>query len=84
MKKYSVLPGIQIRRVAKGMTQEELARRSGLTRGALAMYESGASSPNAKLLPQLAEALGCTIDDLFSPEDPEDNHNYIPDLAAEP
>lgn len=45
-------------RVATGMTQEELAQRSGIRQEALSRIERGAANPTAKTLERIARALG--------------------------
>lgn len=52
-------------RVAKGMTQRELATRSGVSRRALAGYEIGESEPSLKSLIRLADILNVQLDTLF-------------------
>ena len=60
----------KIRKIRKAlsMTQTELAERVGVTQGAVYQWESGVSKPCADILPALAKALGCSIDDLFKEE----------------
>ena len=53
-------------RVAKGMTQEELAAIMGTSQAAVGMWETGARMPRAEQLPTLAEALGCRGAALFN------------------
>ena len=48
-----------------GKTQGTLAYELGVSRAAVAMWESGKAIPTADKLPAIAAALGCTIDDLF-------------------
>lgn len=48
-----------------GFTQVELAAELGVSQRMVAYYESPAATPPANLLPQIATALGVTIDDLF-------------------
>lgn len=55
---------LQIRK-ARGLTQEELASKLGLTAQAVSKWETGAGSPDINILPQLAEALGVSLDVLF-------------------
>lgn len=55
-------------RVAKGMTQEELAAIMGTSQAAVGMWETGARMPRADKLPKLAEVLGCSVADLFNKE----------------
>lgn len=53
-------------RMARGMTQSELAEKIGVSRSTVAMWETGANVPNADKLPTVAKALGCkSIDELF-------------------
>ncbi len=57
--------GIRACRRAAGMTQEELAKKMGIARSALAMWETGKASPRTETLRRLADTLGCTVDDLL-------------------
>ena len=52
-------------RKAAGFTQVELAAELGISQRMVAYYESPAATPPANLLPQIAAALGVTIDALF-------------------
>jgi transcriptional regulator with XRE-family HTH domain len=54
------------RREAVGISQSELARRSGLNREFLCRLESGARAPGWETVRKLAEHLGCTPND-FQP-----------------
>ena len=49
----------------KGMTQEQLAQRVGVTAQAVSKWENDLSCPDISILPQLAEALGVTTDELL-------------------
>ena len=49
----------------QGMTQRELARRSGLTEASVCKYLSGARTPQAEAVVLLAKALGTTSDYLL-------------------
>lgn len=46
-------------------TQEELARRLGVERSAVAKWESGKSQPQAARLVALAEIFGCSVDGIL-------------------
>lgn len=48
------------------MTQEQLADSIGVTRGAVGMWEIGKCWPSAALLPQIADLLLCSIDELYT------------------
>ena len=52
-------------RKAAGKTQDQLAREMGVSRSSVAMWEVGAISPATEKLPQLADILGRSIDELF-------------------
>lgn len=54
-------------RLAKEITQEQLGRLIGVTTQAVSKWECG-STPDAEILPALAEALGVSIDTLFGRE----------------
>lgn len=61
-------------RKERGMTQEELGRRVGVSTQAVSRWECG-GAPDVALLPAIADALGVAIDALFgreggSPADP--------------
>lgn len=56
-------------RLAQGMTLEELARRSGVSRAMISRIERGEASPTAQLLARLCSALGSTLSRFFATED---------------
>ena len=56
---------IAVRRQALGLTQRQLAERLDVSRSAVAMWECEKSVPSLALLPRLAAALGCAIEDLY-------------------
>jgi transcriptional regulator with XRE-family HTH domain len=55
---------IRERRRAKGLTQERLAKRIGVTKGTVSSWESGRFIPTPRLVPHLARALGVAALDL--------------------
>lgn len=60
--------GYKIRevRIAKGMTQEELSSKSGVSRGTICALESNdLRSTTSETLVKLANALNVKIDDIF-------------------
>ena len=65
-----ILPGIRARRKAAGLSIETLAGTLGVTRQTIYNWESGARLPAADVLPEIARALGCSIDDLYTGQDP--------------
>ena len=56
-------------RKEKNLTQEALATLLGLERTTVTMWESGAITHPTKHLIPLADALGCTLDDLLRGEE---------------
>lgn len=53
------------RRKELGLTQEDLAKALGVTKGAIGNYESDVSSPRADILYQLFEVLQCDANYLY-------------------
>lgn len=53
-------------RKQKGMTQEELASKLGVSSQAVSKWENDASCPDISLLPQLCRILGISADELLS------------------
>lgn len=56
-------------RSAAGMTQVELARRVGVSQGAVWQWEKGLTRPSVARLLSLSRVLGCTVDELLCEED---------------
>ena len=56
---------IKDKRIAANMSQEELAQASGVSRVAIASYESGKRTPSISIAARIAKALGCKLDDLI-------------------
>ena len=52
-------------RKAKGLTQEELGAKLGVTNQAVSKWESEISMPDIMLLPEIATVLNITLDDLY-------------------
>ena len=55
-------------RIRKKYTQENLGSMIGVTTQAVSKWERG-GTPDAEILPRLADALGVSIDALFGRED---------------
>ena len=56
---------IKEHRQACGLSQQELACELNVTQACVAQWERGISMPTSSKLPQLAQALHCTIDELY-------------------
>lgn len=56
-------------RILRGMTQEQLAQKSGVSRVSISMIETGKiANVSSKTLRALADALGVSLDDIFFSE----------------
>ena len=56
---------IRNHRNRNGLTQQELADRLGVIQQQVAKWEAAGANPQAKTLKRIAEALGCSIDELI-------------------
>ena len=68
---------IRARRNALGMNQARLAEETGVSRNAVAGWETGHSRPDLSTVPPLCEALGISVEAFFgteTPRDEEDRH----------
>lgn len=68
---------IRAYRKRKGYTQRELAGLLNVAEVTVSQWESGVRTPSGRILPALAIALGCQIDDLYEPEDRENSGPII-------
>ena len=58
------------KRVAAGLTQENVAKIIGTSRVTIARWESGIHEPDFEALRKLAKIYSCSIDDLLNPTPP--------------
>ena len=63
--------GIAERRKKRGLTQGQLAGLLGITQDSLSRIESGEMAPKFSRLQDIADALSCTVADLFRFASPE-------------
>ena len=63
----------------KGLKQEELAERMGVSPQAVSKWENDLNCPDIALLPQLAKTLGVTVDHLLTGEKPELPVRLVPE-----
>jgi transcriptional regulator with XRE-family HTH domain len=63
---YAQIFGARLRelRNAAGLTQRELAKRSGTSSAAISNFEAGNNAPTLGTLVRLAEALECQVKEL--------------------
>ena len=75
-------------RNAAGMTQEQLGNELSVSAQAVSKWESGTTTPDIQLLPEISVLFGVTIDELFSMTDESrierienmvDNLHFIPE-----
>ena len=59
---------IKALRESKGLTQVQLSEQTGINRVTIARYETSDSGMTIDSAKRLAEALGCTVDELLKPE----------------
>jgi len=59
-------------RVAKGLTQEELADRAELSKGFISQVERNLTSPSISTLVDILQCLGSNLKDFFSSDDDEE------------
>lgn len=62
--KLKVAQNIRLARLRAGYTQEELAQVLEKQQSSISQIELGSYAPNLYLAMQMAEALGCSIDEL--------------------
>ena len=72
MTKRTKLEGLQPRRKRAGMTQADVAEALGIERATVGMWETGTSWPSARVLPDLAGLLCCSIDELYTAPEAEE------------
>ena len=56
-------------RILNGLTQEELADRSELSKGFISQLENDVTSPSISTLEDILQCLGMTISEFFSADD---------------
>ena len=70
-------------RKEKGMTQLELAEKMGVTDKAVSKWERDLSCPDINSLPNLAEILGVTVDELMQIKREAENPKQSPKEIAQ-
>lgn len=60
------MKGLCTARKAASCTQSQLAEKLGVSQAAIANWETGRACPRTDMLPAIAAALGCSIDELFA------------------
>ena len=68
--KYEVAQQVIRLRLARGLTQAQLAERVGTTQSSIARLESGSREPSLSFLRRVVKALGGQLDVRILPEEP--------------
>lgn len=71
MATFSAPNRVKLARVARDLTQAELAERVGVTRQTIGLIEGGGYNPTLSLCLRIARVTGKTLDELFWPEGEE-------------
>lgn len=58
-------------RTQKGITQEELATKCGVSQQAVCNYEAGIREPSLYTVKRIASTLDCTVDELLAEDEME-------------
>ena len=66
MRKIIISEKLKSYRYEKGITQRQLADEVGISPQAISKWEREECCPDIALLPVLADAIGCTVDDFFA------------------
>ncbi len=56
---------LKVMRVAKGLKQCQVAGMTGINHSNLCMYERGYATPKYQTAERIAEALTCTVSDIY-------------------
>jgi putative transcriptional regulator len=72
MKKIRISNRLKLARVAKGLTQAELAERVGVTRQTIGLIEAGKYNPTLRLCLLLTRETASSLNDLFWIEGEQD------------
>lgn len=62
---------LKVIRLRQNLTQKQLADGLGVVQSSVAMWENGTAMPSAGKLPELADLLHCSIDELYGRTPPE-------------
>lgn len=59
---------LKAKRIAAGMTTQELAEKANISQPQITKYETGVTLPNVVTAKLLADAVGATLDELVKEE----------------
>ena len=72
---FSIVQAIIDARESSGLTQSELARKTGIAKGDISKIENGNGNPSIKTLKRLAQGMGKTLRIEFV--DPDENNRKV-------
>lgn len=75
------LEGLRTLRKARGLSQDQLAEKSGVDRATISTIETGARDAHVETLRKLANAMDVSVGDFFSPEVPPETAGKVPARA---
>ena len=76
----NIAENIKTYRKRAGLTQKELAQKCKCATGTIQQYELGKRQPRIELLPDIATALGCQVNDLLSGS--PKNNTAVPNIQS--
>lgn len=79
--KGDVGAGVRLARLARNLSQSDLAAAAGVSRQAVAGIEAGKFDPSLKVALALGSALGLSVEELFGPQRP---YAPVPVVALDP
>lgn len=76
---------IQAARLRAGLTQQELADRTGISIASISRYENGIQPFSQESLENIAKALGCPVRELIpaAPGEPETAESLLAEMSDE-
>lgn len=82
MDRSEVAKRIRNLRIAKGLTQNKLATRAGVSPTYIYQLERGEKSPTIEYLDNICWGLDITLQEFFTPESPENSYTFtFPNLT---
>lgn len=71
------------KRVEKGLSQGEIASMLNVTRQAVSKWENGKAMPDITLMPQIAEILGVSIEELLTGNEPKKQVEVVEKIVVQ-
>lgn len=64
-KPYEPMLRLKIKRIEKGLTQQELAEAVGVAKNTICAYEIGFRHPKKSTLEKISHVIGCRVEELM-------------------